>query len=218
MDNTSITMYVVGAIVAYFLGAIPFGVLIARAKGVDLRTVGSGNIGATNVKRALGSKWGYITYSLDMGKGFLPVCFLAPFLAKQGNINSEFMAILIGVFTVLGHSWSCYIGFSGGKGVATGSGVFFALHPLGAFFALVSWAIIWKASGYVSLASMLASVVLAVAICVIEGLTPTALFSIGVSALVIIRHRENIKRLLNGTESRREKKSQSEEVKSEEVQ
>jgi len=190
---------VVAVLLSYLVGAIPTSYLVMRAlRGIDLRRTGSGNLGATNLYRALGWRYAIPVALFDMMKGALPVLVLGPW-AGLTYVSS----ILLGLVAVAGHVFSVFLHFRGGKGVATSGGVVLGLAP-GAFaVALVVWAIIVKVSGYVSLASIGAAVVLPVATWFIaperRNLVPwLALLGI----LVVWFHRGNIARLLKGTESR----------------
>lgn len=182
---------------AYLLGAIPFGVVVAKVLGGrDPRTVGSGNIGATNVSRALGKKAGVATLLLDAAKGFAPV-FAAAALFKGGQVPA-----LVGLAAFLGHLFPVYLRFKGGKGVATAAGVFLACAPWGlALSALAFGLIVWR-TRWVSLGSMVSAALLPV-FSVLLGYPPEyAWLGAAVAVLTIIKHCENIKRLIAGNENR----------------
>ena len=153
--------FVILIIVAYLLGSIPFGLLIAKAHGRDLRSIGSGNIGATNLSRTLGRKWAYFCFILDAAKGLVPMLAAAKFIDSAPTTVELFLWLAVGAAAVLGHIFPIYIGFKGGKGVATSFGVALGLWPYYTVCALVAVAIwvvfvlIWR---YVSLASIAASV------------------------------------------------------------
>lgn len=196
--------------VSYLIGAIPFSFTLPKVvKGIDIRTVGSGNIGATNVGRVMGRAWGVLAYFLDVAKGFTPVCLAAVWLDRfhWGGVCPPAAVILCGAAAICGHIWPVYLKFRGGKGVATSSGVLLYLEPVGTLVALAIWVIavaIWR---YVSLASILAAIALVGYVLLTAGrrggdTTPLILFAIAMAAIVIVRHRSNIKRLLNGTENR----------------
>lgn len=196
---------------SYLLGAIPFGLLIARAKGVDIRKVGSGNIGATNVLRSVGKPWGIATFILDALKGFGPA-FLFPSLGTRWGAdfhNMEIASLAAGAAAILGHSFPVYLGFRGGKGVATSAGALLGIAPLAGVVGLGVWAALFFAFRYVSLASIGAAVAVPIAAWLFyreQALAiPVALTFL--AALVIMRHRDNIRRLLAGTEHRFERKS-----------
>lgn len=191
-------------IIAYLIGALPFGLLVAHARGVDLRSQGSGNIGATNVFRCVGKGWGIFTFLLDALKGFIPA-FVFP---MTRDLDPGY-GVLFGVAAILGHTFPVYLRFKGGKGVATSAGVLLGVAPLAVAVAFVCWLACMVISRYVSLSSILASMVVAVMVWV-QGDTGwvvnTALTLM--SLLVIWLHRANIRRLLNGTESRFGKKKE----------
>lgn len=191
---------VLGLIVAYLVGSIPSAFLAGKAKGVDLRTVGSGNLGATNVFRTLGWKIGLTVYIGDCLKGFLPVALLPGAL----GITGIGWRIGFGVAAIAGHVKPIFLlGKGGGKGVATASGVFLALAPLAMLISMLSFAAVVAASGYVSLGSLLSAVVLVVAVAVrgTGGAPLLATVSL-VAAFVFWTHRANIERLRAGTEHR----------------
>ncbi len=201
-----------GAVAAagYLCGSIPFGFLAALAKGVDIRKVGSGNIGATNVKRACGPFIGRAVLLLDIAKGLLPVMFLASFAATR--LGSSGGAVLTAqamcaFMCIAGHNWPVWLGFKGGKGVAVTIGAFGALMGWWILLPLAVWAAVAKFTGYVSVASMAfgaAVVAAAGGLCVAERVDITVPVAAVVAAgLIVLRHRENIARLRAGTEPRR---------------
>ncbi len=207
-------------IVAYLLGSIPFGLLIAKVHGKDLRSIGSGNIGATNVARALGRKWAYVCFALDVLKGLVPMLALLPFITSLSTqLQTEktillFLWLAVGCAAILGHIFPVYLKFKGGKGVATSFGVALGLWPyytICALIAIAVWAIVVSIWRYVSLASVTASVtfflVLILSIAIRPGwefahLWPLVIAAMAIPLMVIIRHKENIKRLLAGTENK----------------
>ena len=208
------------AAAAYLLGSIPFGLLIARAHGKDLRSIGSGNIGATNVSRALGRKWAYICFVLDVLKGFVPT-FAAMFLTTPLSAQSHTERIIVlwlwlavGCAAVIGHIFPLYLRFKGGKGVATSFGVALGIWPyytICAPFAIATWILVVLVWRYVSLASVIASVAfpitLASAIALRPGwrfadLWPLLIVAAAIPLMDAIRHRQNITRLIAGTESK----------------
>lgn len=198
---------------AYLLGSIPFGLLIAKAHGKDLRSIGSGNIGATNVSRALGRKWAYFCFVLDVLKGLVPM-LATMFIAKPESVLTFCLWLAVGCAAILGHIFPIYVKFKGGKGVATSFGVALGLWPyytICVLFAAGVWVVVVLIWRYVSLASIAASVtfplVLFTAIILtpdweLGGLWPVLITSIAIPVMVIVRHRENFKRLLAGTESK----------------
>ncbi|HPD45860.1 MAG TPA: glycerol-3-phosphate 1-O-acyltransferase PlsY [Anaerohalosphaeraceae bacterium] len=200
-------------VAAYLLGSIPFGLLIARAHGVDLRRIGSGNIGATNVSRALGRPWAMVCFAFDCLKGLVPM-LVAALLIDQITVGVLWLWLGVGCAAIIGHVFPVYLRFRGGKGAATSLGVIFGLYPyltLPGLVILMIWSAVLITWRYVSLASILAAlsfpVVLAVAICIqpdwhFAVLWPLLIVACAISILVIVRHVENIKRLLEGSESK----------------
>lgn len=184
---------------SYFLGAIPTSYLVSRifAK-IDLRQHGSGNLGATNLYRVLGWKYAIPVALFDVAKGAIPVLVFAP----QGS-DSELFALACGIAAILGHVFSVFVGFKGGKGVATAAGVMLAFTPLALAVAATVWALVVMLTGYVSLGSIGAALVLPPAVFLLESPTAELLwFDTLVAAGVILLHRRNIQRLLKGTENR----------------
>ncbi|MBS3976916.1 MAG: glycerol-3-phosphate 1-O-acyltransferase PlsY [Syntrophomonadaceae bacterium] len=178
---------------SYLLGSIPIGLLVAKFKGIDIRRYGSGNIGATNVFRILGTGPGLIVLIGDMIKGIIAVWV-------GGAIEGPNLALIAGLTAIAGHSWSIFLNFSGGKGVATAGGVLLALAPGVVAVALAVWVTIVVLFRYVSLASIIAAITVPFLMALFGK--PWSLFGFGVLAavLVIYRHKPNIKRLLAGKE------------------
>ena len=217
-------VYITVALGTYLLGSIPFGYVVAKAQGVDIRSVGSGNIGATNAMRVLGKPAGIFVLLMDVLKGYAACAWLpapifdwfAPHLSglvvyfhqEPAAFQSRF-TVLAGVCAVLGHNYTCWLKFKGGKGIATTAGVYLALAPLplliavGVFFALVAL------TRYISVGSISSAVVLPVAVWVMAphnlflGIVTTAL-----GALAVYKHKSNIQRLRAGTENRFGKKAE----------
>jgi glycerol-3-phosphate acyltransferase PlsY len=204
MSDTAI--YILGAAAAYLLGAIPFGLLLARSRGVDIRTVGSGNIGATNVWRHLGRAWGITTLVLDAIKGFVPA-FVFPRLAV-GLLGFggalDLLGLACGVAAIAGHNWPVYLKFRGGKGVATSAGVLLGIAPLAVAAGLVVWLALFFTTHYVSVASMGAGLTVAAAGWVLyAGVSRALPVTLTLLALIVVwRHRSNIHRLRQRTESK----------------
>jgi glycerol-3-phosphate acyltransferase PlsY len=187
-------------VASYLLGAIPTSHLVSRVFArIDLRQHGSGNLGATNLYRVLGWKYAIPVALFDIAKGAIPVLVFAPRVS-----DSELFAVACGVAAILGHVFSVFVGFKGGKGVATAAGVMLGLTPLALGVAAVVWALIVLLTGYVSLGSIAAAAVLPFAVYLLEKPTaPELLWIVAlVGASVILLHRRNIQRLLKGTESR----------------
>jgi glycerol-3-phosphate acyltransferase PlsY len=207
-------------IAAYLLGSIPFGLLIAKAHGKDLRSIGSGNIGATNVSRALGRKWAYFCFVLDVLKGLIPM-FVTMLIARPDSVLTLWLWLAVGCAAILGHIFPIYIKFKGGKGVATSFGVALGLWPyftVCAFFFAMTWVLVVLIWRYVSLASIAASVTIPLVLIVViilmpgwdfDNLWPILIAAVAIPVMVIVRHRENIKRLLAGTESKIRQKKDS---------
>jgi len=186
---------------AYVIGSFPTAYLVGKANGVDLRTVGSGNLGATNVFRTLGWKWGLLVYLADGSKGALPVLVLP---AVIGAATGWPWGVVFGLVAILGHVRPVFLmGKGGGKGVATASGVFIALAPLPALCAIVGFVIVVAMTRYVSLGSLVGAVILPVALWLQQrAITPLVIVSAAVGAFVFWTHRENIGRLRRGEERR----------------
>ena len=184
---------------SYLLGAIPTSYLAGKFfRGIDLRQHGSGNLGATNLYRTLGAKFAVPVALFDMAKGAVPVLVIAPLVS-----SSRYFAVLCGIMAVLGHVFSVFVQFRGGKGVATASGVMLGLTPWAVLVALAVWLIVLRLSGYVSLGSMVGAIVLPVAAWFLHPLQRDIIWIQVLVALAIIwLHRANIKRLLAGTENR----------------
>ena len=207
MENTGIVFCWILA--AYLVGGIPFGFLIGKMRGVDVRTVGSKNIGATNVFRTVGKKWGVLAFACDVLKGLIPTL-----LAKQWALDPElppdgsWFPLVVGVMCVVGHMLTPYMKFRGGKGVATAFGMLLGLAPalVGTAFAL--FAVVFALSHYISLGSITAAAFLMVAVWFpilgTEGWRnlPQCVLVTLMAAFVIFKHRANIGRLISGTESK----------------
>jgi acyl phosphate:glycerol-3-phosphate acyltransferase len=239
-------------LLAFLLGSIPFGLIIAKAKGINIRDHGSGNIGATNVLRVIGKKYGITCLLLDALKGFIPVMIAVNLVQIAGKTNAlhlaaldpfalilpateQFKGQLVHVLTalaaVLGHNYSPWVGFRGGKGIATSAGVLLALMPAGIVLLAMVWLIVFAASRYVSLASIVAAAALPLITHIgarfhhlnndkslptlWEAGTwnkPLFFFSVVIAILAIWKHQSNIQRLLAGTEHRFTRKDKSTHV------
>jgi glycerol-3-phosphate acyltransferase PlsY len=211
--------YIVVAVAAYLLGSIPTGFLVAKAKGIDIQKSGSGNIGATNVMRVLGKPAGIFVMLVDAAKGF-SACVLAAiyfdccvpgpdYFDDAYWILSRRLMLIAGIFAVLGHNYTCWLKFKGGKGIATTAGVYLALAPEALGIALAVFILAILVTRYVSVGSIAAAITLPTAVWILQphnlflGIVTTAL-----GALAIYKHKSNIKRLMAGTESRLGKKSE----------
>jgi acyl phosphate:glycerol-3-phosphate acyltransferase len=194
---------------SYLLGSIPFGYLAGRLVGIDIRQAGSGNVGATNVVRVLGKRYGYPVFALDFLKGFGAVkisMLMAPGRPPEWN-SPEIVGILAAMSSILGHLYPPWLKFKGGKGVATSAGALLALTPVATLIGVAIWIIVFWMTRYVSLASITATVVLPIVILVVSSQDPNngrplAYSSACVAAVVIWRHRSNLSRLIRGTEPR----------------
>lgn len=195
------TQYILVAVIAYLLGSIPFGYLLLKIfRKQDVRNIGSGNIGATNVARSGAKGLGIATLVLDALKGFVAV-FLARTITSD-SVPLRYMA-LAALCAILGHMFPVWLKFKGGKGVATGVGVFLALAPKAVLIVLVIFGAIVAVSRYVSLGSIVASALFPIFFLFMyrSNATPaTVLLVCGVAALIIWKHRDNIRRLASGTE------------------
>jgi glycerol-3-phosphate acyltransferase PlsY len=227
-------------LLAFLLGSIPFGLIIANAKGIDIRAHGSGNIGATNVLRVVGKKYGIACLILDALKGFIPVVIAINLIQITGRtvqvplslpeswvltlpaaeaLKGQLAHILTALCAVLGHNHSPWVGFKGGKGIATSAGVLLALMPFAVLLLIVVWLLVFLATRYVSVASIGASVVLPLLTLwgswhhgrIQDGTwnKPLFVFTMVIAILAVWKHRSNIQRLRAGTESRFERKSRS---------
>ena len=192
------------AVAAYLLGSIPTGFLVAKAKGIDIRSVGSGNIGATNAMRVLGKPTGIFVLLLDAAKGYAAV-WLASLLFKQLNNPAELetLRVVAGIGAVLGHNYTCWLKFKGGKGIATTAGVYLALAPVALGVALAVFILTVLITRYVSVGSIAAAMALPATVWI---MSPNNLFlgsvTTALGALAIYKHKSNLQRLLAGTENR----------------
>lgn len=218
MENYS--NIIIYALISFFSGAIPTGVIVSKwIFGFDIRTKGSGNMGSTNVLRVLGKKWGIIVQVVDMLKGFLPVYFLTNLyfnydIASINVIENEILfKIILGLSAVLGHIFSPFVGFKGGKGINTATGMLFAIAP---FNIMVAFVIFWLtvfSSGYISLGSISAALSLPIVLYFRENIFndftenyfTLIYFFFVVTTIVILTHIKNISRLLKGNENKFEK-------------
>jgi len=205
---------VVLIIISYFVGSISFALLIAKLHGVDLRAIGSGNLGATNLSRACGKKWAYVCFFLDVLKGFVPAIAAKELLNISNSPSAAVLAVwlAVGIAAILGHIFPFYLKFKGGKGVATSFGVALGIWPyytIPSIMVFALWAVIVLIWRYISLASVIAAAVFPVVMIIFtmtlaswnfNTLWPLILMAVILCSLVIFLHRDNIKRLIDGTE------------------
>ncbi|MEX1049587.1 MAG: glycerol-3-phosphate 1-O-acyltransferase PlsY [Akkermansiaceae bacterium] len=225
---------------AFLLGSIPFGFIIAKAKGIDIRQHGSGNIGATNVLRVMGKKFGIPCLILDALKGFIPtllaislirfagmsnpltIAALTPYAGEFPMLTAQSFQVISGLGAILGHNFSPWVGFKGGKGIATSAGVLIAMMPAAIVILVLIWLLVFLTTRYVSLASIIAAASLPVLTLwgswfhgkIQDGTwnKPLFVFSMVVGLLAIWKHRENIRRLREGSENRFTRKKNSAHV------
>jgi glycerol-3-phosphate acyltransferase PlsY len=205
----NVVVCLITAVAAYLLGSIPTGYLVGIAKGIDVRKVGSGNIGATNAFRILGKGPGIFVLVADGLKGWVAVA-LFPLLVHKlfdaatawDTQTAEWLKIIAAICVILGHNYTCWLKFKGGKGIATSAGVLAALVPLALVISLSTWIIVCLLTRYVSAASIAASLILPLATYVAGyGWLLTAVTGV-MCALAVYKHKANISRLMNGTENR----------------
>ena len=201
----TILSYIVVALVAYLLGSIPTGFLVAKARGIDIRSVGSGNIGAANTFRAIGKTAGIFVLVMDALKGAAAV-WVCDLILKFFGITDSAVTIhyrvLAGVFAVLGHNYTCWLHFKGGKGIATTAGVYLALAPLSVASGLTAFIIGVVITRITSVGSMLAAVVLMITVLLTQHDLTLRLVTIALCVLALLKHRTNIQRIIAGTENR----------------
>lgn len=210
-----ITATIIAATTAYLIGSIPTGFLVARFKGVDIRSKGSGNIGATNVFRTLGKTAGILVLIADALKGYLG-CLAGPLVASLfvetrdpsgGEAVREYLLIVGALAAILGHNYTCWLRFKGGKGIATSAGALVALLPQPFLISLTVWITVFVLGRYVSLASIAAAAVLPVGTWLTGGSPRMIVVSLIMGGMAIYKHKSNIQRLLNGTENRFERRA-----------
>jgi acyl phosphate:glycerol-3-phosphate acyltransferase len=192
-------------LMGYVIGATPFGLIVARLKGIDIRKHGSGNIGATNVLRTLGKPVGITVLVLDILKGMVPVA-ISMWLTDNTVIH-----VATAIATILGHNYTFWLKFKGGKGIATTAGAMIFLIPIPSIFSIASWIIFFKATRFVSVGSIAAALAIPIVALIQAAITgnwdlPILTFCLVVCFLAIWKHRGNIKRLMKGEESRFQKK------------
>ena len=192
--------YIWALLIGYFLGSINFAVLVAKCKGLDLFSLGSGNPGATNVKRTIGPFWGNTVFFLDFSKGYLAVFLTHSILVLEG-LNYDLLGILGLLGAILGHSFSIFLKFRGGKGVATTMGGLLALMPWVLVLGLAAWLIVFFSTRVVALASIVFAISLPISFYFLHDLPDIRwIFCIVLAMLIVVRHYSNIQRLLSGKE------------------
>ena len=210
--------YIITALAAYLLGSIPTGYLVAKAKGIDIRRFGSGNIGATNVFRILGKKAGIFVLLVDAAKGFC-ACWVGVWIANSHfppdslGGRREIFAIISGIAAILGHNYTCFLKFKGGKGIATTAGVLIALAPVAFLIVLAIFLLVVFTTRYVSLGAVAAAFCLPFAVWISRGSPMMIGIMTALGALAVYKHKANIRRLLNGTENRFGQKKNAEAAK-----
>ncbi|MFO7821993.1 MAG: glycerol-3-phosphate 1-O-acyltransferase PlsY [Lentisphaeria bacterium] len=193
-------------LVSYVVGSIPFGLIIGKLNGVDIRKRGSGNVGSTNITRTIGRDWGMACFALDFCKGLAPVILARNAVSGMGTMP----AILAAAAAIAGHIWPIFLNFKGGKGVSTSLGALIALAPFHVIICATAWYLVFRLTRYVSVASIVAALVLPLASLILATQVETIILLIVVAALIIFRHRSNIVRLLEGTENRFERSERNE--------
>lgn len=201
--------FLLTVLAAYLLGSIPTGYLVARARGMDIRGFGSGNIGATNVFRVVGRRAGLLVLAVDFLKGLLACGGVVPFveygmglMGRSLGTMQEPLTVVAGVSAILGHNYTCWLGFRGGKGIATSAGVLVAMMPWPLLVILGVWIVVFLLFRYVSLSSIAASATLPFAVWWTGGSLTLIVVTAGLAVLAIYKHRANIRRLLAGSEPR----------------
>jgi glycerol-3-phosphate acyltransferase PlsY len=193
----------IALVLAYVVGSVPTGYVIGKLRGVDIREHGSGNIGATNTLRVLGKPAGITALVLDVGKGFVTVTVLAAIAASgRASLSEAMMKVLLGIAAIAGHNWTVFLKFKGGKGVATSAGVFLGIAWVPVLISAAVFAVVVLGTRIVSVGSMSAAVVLPIAMFAFHAEREFVAFGIVAAALVLVRHRANIKRLMRGEENR----------------
>ena len=197
-------VFLVWIAAAYFVGAIPFGYLIGRMRGVDVRTVGSKNIGATNVYRTVGHAWGFLAFFCDFLKGLVPTLLACLYASRHsdGGALIVHLPVCVGLACVVGHTLTVFMRFKGGKGVATAFGMFMALIPYPTLAAFAVFVVVVWLSHYISLGSILAAVTLGAAVWFFPATLPVRIIADVIAVFVVVKHRTNIQRLVKGCENR----------------
>ena len=211
-------LYLILFAAGYLFGSIPWAFVLGKMNGIDIRKHGSGNVGATNVRRNKSKKWAIFCFFLDFMKGFLPI-FILNQLVSANLIEKTYLGVvIIAAAAVAGHIWPIYLNFKGGKGISTIAGILLAVAPLSLLAGAILWAVVFYSSRYVSLASIAGAITLPVSAFTFSHFKigneipfPSLMMLTFLSMLAILRHKGNIKRLINGTENRFEKKGNKKE-------
>jgi glycerol-3-phosphate acyltransferase PlsY len=195
---------IAGVVAAYLVGSVPFAYLAGRVlRGVDVRAIGSGNVGGTNVMRVAGKGWGALVIALDLGKGLAGAGLIGGLFYRDGMpVSAELFRVICGAMAVVGHNWPAWLGFRGGKGVATSVGVFFAVTPIPAACALGTWCVVLAVSRIVSISSMVAALSLTGWNLLFRRPVEYTVAGAALAVLIVVQHRSNIRRLLSGSESK----------------
>ena len=193
-----------GIAVSYLIGSIPTAYIFGRViKGVDIRQFGSGNVGATNAFRVVGRLPGLFVLIIDIFKGFVCVTYVASFFMYLTPVlRPDFYRVITGLFVILGHNWPIFLKFKGGKGVATSAGVVIGLIPKIFWLGFVVWCIIFSVTGFVSVASVIASVAIPILVLFFKESTEIVIFMSILCTLIVYKHKSNIKRLIEGKEKK----------------
>jgi acyl phosphate:glycerol-3-phosphate acyltransferase len=196
--------YIAVSVAAYLLGSIPTGFLVAKARGVDIRAVGSGNIGAANTFRAIGKTAGFLVLVIDALKGYAAV-WISGFILKFFGVPESQMEpyrVVAGAFAVIGHNYTCWLHFKGGKGIATSGGAYLALAPLSVLYSVVAFVVGFGLTRITSVGSIMAAIMLPTAVYFTKDDWTLRIVTITLGLLALLRHRANIQRLIAGTENR----------------
>ena len=211
--DSEVTGFIAIGVAAYLFGSVPWAFIIGRINGIDIRKQGSGNVGATNVMRVLGRKWGIMCFVLDFLKGLLPVLAVKILISQKILTEApDALIITAGLSSVAGHIWSVFLKFKGGKGMATGGGVLVGIAPYSFICTGLIWLILFYSTRYVSAASVIAAAALPISSFIFSktGIwtlsTPFQIFLLVLAIVTIAKHHTNIGRLINGTEHKFEKK------------
>ena len=205
------TLSLLAIILSYLAGAVPVGYIVGKIKGINIRDCGSGNIGFTNVLRVMGTVPGIVVLLADVGKGVLAVFAISQLSGLESNVLTPYMRELCGGFAIIGHNWTIFLKFRGGKGVSTSLGTFISLYPLAGLISLGVWILTVAITRYVSLGSILLCVSFCVTTFVTSGqhIWGIRVMALAITVMAIYKHRGNIQRLINGEERKFGQREQS---------